>query len=81
MGFGLRLVLDDLTSRDIKSSILRKITQSGLESRLVDLILDLEAPSSFLPIDAFANSINSKINEISNEFNFSKCHFDIYIYS
>lgn len=70
VGFGLRIVLDNFTSPDLRSSILRKITQSGLESRLVDLILDLEAPSCFLPNDAFANSINSIINEISNDFNF-----------
>lgn len=70
LGFGLKVLLDDLVSQELKSSIQTVICESGLSPNVVDLILDLEAPTNFLPIKVFASSINNRLDDILQKLKF-----------
>lgn len=69
-GFGLKVLFDDLVSQELTSSIQTVIGESGLSSNGIDLILDLEAPTNFLPIQVFANSLNNRLDDILYELKF-----------
>lgn len=70
VGFGLRLTLDDLSSSNLITSINEKIDQSGLPASHIDLILDLEAPVNFEPLQIFAKMISSRLIDVSNDLEF-----------
>lgn len=69
-GFGLKVLLDDLVSQELNSSIQRVISKSRLFSNVIDLILDLEAPANFLPIEVFASLINNRLDDILSKLKF-----------
>ena len=69
-GFGLRLLLDDLSSPGLKTSVNTMIDQSGLSADCIDLILDLEAPASFIPLQIFANAIIARLKELVCDLKF-----------
>lgn len=70
LGFGLKVLLDDLVSQELKSSIQTVINESGLSSNDIDLIVDLEAPTNFLPLQIFARSINNRLDDILAKLKF-----------
>lgn len=69
-GFALRVRFENMISSNSVMTVKNFLDSTSIEANLIDFILDLGAPSNYLPIEIFAKSAIMFVNQICDCFDF-----------